>query len=727
VGQENGSAPSAQSRDLVSTLLAAAAIGTLQIGVAVSLAALIFSGPLSDGAGRASAGFILATAIMLAALGLRSRVMPSIGGVQDTAAIVAAAVAASIAAQTAVDERVSTVLVMLAIAGVGTAVTSFVIGRYGLGAIVRFLPYPVISGFVAGTGWLLFRGGIEVMIDQPLELRTLGDTLAWSTSKYLLAGLALGVFMLFCVVKNITSVAISAAILFSTIAFHIVGSIGWDLETLETNGWLIGPFPAANGWKPIGPDDFAATNWGVLGDHWAGIGAIIAVSIIGVMLNLSGIEEIVEGDVDVDHELQLVGAANVPIAVGGGLISYHLLGDIALAEKLEVRSMATPLTIAAAAAALFLFGYDLIALMPRTVAGGVLVGIGLTVLAGWINGPIRGMSRLDAGVSALILLIIGAAGILTGVGIGLVVATLFFVVRYSRIDPVRHVVDAAGRSNVDRPIVERRILRSARDEIIAIELQGYLFFGSIERLRASVTERQSSAASATDDGAHAGLRFVILDFNRVTGIDLTAATGIRALVKRQRAEGTEVLWSSLHQAKHGELLNADLDPDRVFTDFDHAVAWCEDQLINEAMADTITIEDHASAASTRPALFATLPTKVLAKGDVLIDPNEANRDLYLVEAGRLSAWTVLEDGRRARLRQISAGAVMGELAFCTGAQRTAEVIADTEAVIKVLSRDEFSKLRQSDPDQAMQVQEFLLRRLSFRLADTSSLVRDLMR
>lgn len=43
---------------LVGTGLATLSIGVLQLGVAISLASLIFSGPLSSGAGRASVGFI---------------------------------------------------------------------------------------------------------------------------------------------------------------------------------------------------------------------------------------------------------------------------------------------------------------------------------------------------------------------------------------------------------------------------------------------------------------------------------------------------------------------------------------------------------------------------------------------------------------------------------------------------------------------------------------------
>jgi SulP family sulfate permease len=37
------------------------------------------------------------------------------------------------------------------------------LGYFKLGRIVRFLPYPIIGGFLAGSGWLLVQGGIGIM------------------------------------------------------------------------------------------------------------------------------------------------------------------------------------------------------------------------------------------------------------------------------------------------------------------------------------------------------------------------------------------------------------------------------------------------------------------------------------------------------------------------------------------------------------------------------------
>jgi len=702
--------------------LAAAAIGTLQIGVAVSLATLVFVGPLSAGAGRGAAGFILGTSISLLIVGTQSRVRSVISGSQDTAAIVAAAVAASLALEVAPEQSVSTVLVMLALGAVFTGVAMWLMGRYGLGSIVRFLPYPVVSGFMAGTGWLLFRGGLEVMHGQPIELGDFFDLFSWEDGQFLVVGLALGLFMLFCVARKISGVMISAAILATAIGFHLIARSVTTLEVLERDGWLVGPFPEGAGWKPVGPTDFLDADWGALASNGGGILILVIVSILGLMLNLGGLEEVLESEIDVDHEMRIAGVSNLPIAFGGGLISYHLIGDTTLAAKLGVRGKATALTIAAVGFALFLFGYDVIALMPRAAAGGVLVGIGLTVLYTWLQGSLRRMNKTDRSVSALILFIIATAGILTGVGVGLLIATLFFVFRYSRVDPIRHLVAAAGRSNVDRPAHQRRMLEAARDQLIAVHVQGYLFFGSITRLRRSIAGHSGEGQQPP--------RYLLFHFGRVTGIDFTAASGIGALAASLEAQGTTCIWSALTPAVADELSNAGVDLSTAHPDYDHAVAWAEQRLINAAelresqreLPDAPPDDDHPAAFDG----FDHLESIELASGEELIAAGSTRRELYIVDSGRLNAVTQLDDGRPARLRQISEGSIIGEMSFCTGAPRSAQVVADGPARVRVFSRERFDHLLRTDPAAALEVQDFLMRRLAHRLSDTSSLVRDLM-
>ena len=98
----------------------------------------------------------------------------------------------------------------------------------------------------------------------------------------------------------------------------------------------------------------------------------------------------------------------------------------------------------------------------------------------------------------------------------------------------------------------------------------------------------------------------------------------------------------------------------------------------------------------------------------------------VVDSGTLTAWLHLEDGKPVRIRQVLPGAALGEIAFVSGGPRTANVIADTVSVVRVLRRDHFDEVAATQPDIAIAVQQELLRRIGARLASSSAMVRDLL-
>jgi len=714
----------------LATTLAILSIGTLQFGAAISLAAFIFAGPLAGGAGKAAVAFILATVVLSIAVGLRSRMSTVIAGTQDTAAIVAAVIAASIAGSASPEGQVPTVLAMLAIAGVGSGLAMWFIGRFGYASVVRFLPYPVVSGFMAGTGWLLMRGGIEVMLGRAVHFADVPDLFAWSSFKFLAIGLGLASFMLLCVVRGISSVAISAAILISSFAFHAIGRRVSSLDALEQEGWLIGPFSQSASWPPLRPSDISAIDWGVLGENALSISVIVIVSIIGLMLNLSGLEGVLDEDIDVDHEMQVAGAANVLSGLGSGLISYHLIGDTTLARQLGVRSRAIAIAIGVLGLGLLIVGADLVALMPRAVAGGVLFGLGLNLLFEWATGSFARMNRADRMISGLILAVIATVGILTGVGAGLLLAVAIFVFRYSRTDPVRYALRAAGRSNVDRRPENRAFLVADPSRIIAIELQGYLFFGSVRRLRATIEQQLAEVG-----GSVAGVRrFIVFDFARVTGLDSTAATSMGSSLRRLADLNVVAVWSALPPSIRAELDLNGVDTNNEFRDLDHAIAWAEDAMLEDFGTDACLTDVRVSAPGATAAPLDTYPREIrermhcrtISSGETLVAANDGGNDLFFIAAGVLTAWTAREDGQAVRLRRLSEGSIVGEVSFCTGAPRTATVVADTDATVHVLTRQAFEDLVRTEPEAAIELQELLLERLADRLSSTSAMVRDLL-
>lgn len=706
-------------------LLAVPSIGVLQVALAISLAALIFSGPLAEGVGEAASGFLLGSAVVALALGVRSRMNFPIGGAQDTAAIVAAAVAASIASEVTAEAALPTVVVMLAIAAALTGVTMWLIGRFELGSYVRVLPAAVVSGFMAGTGWLLIRGGVDVMVGRTIHLGDVPDLFVWDTARYLVLGVVLGVLMVAASRLPNSAIAVSGGLIAAVVGFHLIGRSVSSLAVLEADGWLIGPLPESGTWSPVTPADLTATEWSAIGSHAIGIIAIAAVSVVGLLLNLGGLEAVTGDEIDVDHEFRLMGPANLGVAAVGGLIGYHLLGDSLLARQLGVRSRRTILAIAGLLFGAFVVGFEMVALVPRAVAGGVLIGLGLGLLATWVEGLRNSIDRVDATVSIAILLAIAVLGVLPGVGAGVVIAALIFVYRYSRVDPVRHRLDVAGRSNVDRTVDEHHIVSADPRRITALELQGYLFFGSVMRLRTHL-EREVAHTRTHDTPA-----WVIIDCARVTGVDATAMGTFGAMISRLADEDIETLWSGVDEDLARALSHAGVELESVHTDLDHAIAHAEDRLLaaeRGPMIDPRSTATFAPAGAAYPeGLQALLGSQLIEAGTNVVNAGDGGRDLYVVVAGHLTAWTTLEDGSRRRLRQIGAGSLIGELAFCTGEERTATVVADTDASLHVLTREQFDQTAIDDPALAIEIQQWMLTRLSGRLAATSAMVRELMR
>jgi SulP family sulfate permease len=162
-------------------------IGAVESMLAIAFAALVFGGLLAarlpDGIGL----YLGAAALILGFLAWRAGSRGVVGSVQDAPAAVlalVASVAAKKAADLAYNARISglknyehpdiflTVIAATIVVTLLCGVVFLVIGRYRLGRLIRFVPYPVVGGFLAGTGWLLFKGGIYASTGTLLHLRT---------------------------------------------------------------------------------------------------------------------------------------------------------------------------------------------------------------------------------------------------------------------------------------------------------------------------------------------------------------------------------------------------------------------------------------------------------------------------------------------------------------------------------------------------------------------------
>jgi len=148
--------------------LAGVISAVVQIAYCISFSALIFTGDIASGFSLGLAALIMGTAVVGVVIALTSTLSPANGGPDSPAVAVMSVLAGSLAAALAAKGVGTTsiiinVLVALSVSTLLTGVLLFAVGALRLGQWLRFVPYPVIAGFLAGSGLLLITGGMEVV------------------------------------------------------------------------------------------------------------------------------------------------------------------------------------------------------------------------------------------------------------------------------------------------------------------------------------------------------------------------------------------------------------------------------------------------------------------------------------------------------------------------------------------------------------------------------------
>jgi CRP-like cAMP-binding protein len=113
-----------------------------------------------------------------------------------------------------------------------------------------------------------------------------------------------------------------------------------------------------------------------------------------------------------------------------------------------------------------------------------------------------------------------------------------------------------------------------------------------------------------------------------------------------------------------------------------------------------------------------------APGQQILSRDAADRDCYLIVAGRVRATTYSAGGRQVTFRDIDAGDCFGEVAAIDGAPRSADVIALESTLVASLTPAVFWRLVREEPlvaERVLRRLASLVRGLSERVIDLSTL------
>jgi SulP family sulfate permease len=146
--------------------------GVLQVVLSTSYATLIYGGKLSPYVSQ-GIGYALFGALIIASIiSLFTSLPGTVGSNQDVTvaifSIISASIIASMPSDVPLENIFFTVVIAIALTVFLTGLFLFGLGIFRIGGLVRYFPYPVVGGFLAGTGWLLLIGGFSILCGETL-------------------------------------------------------------------------------------------------------------------------------------------------------------------------------------------------------------------------------------------------------------------------------------------------------------------------------------------------------------------------------------------------------------------------------------------------------------------------------------------------------------------------------------------------------------------------------
>jgi SulP family sulfate permease len=409
-----------------------------------------------------------------------------------------------------------------------------IMGLARFGTMIKYIPYPVTTGFTTGIAVIIFTGqlrdffGLQIdtlppdFVEKCRELFIHAST--WEPATF---GVAAGSLALMILLRRIAP-RIPGAIVAVTLASAAVVIFHLPVETIGTRfGGVPHMLPAprlpAFSFELMTQLIPEATTIAILVAIESLLSAVVADGMIG-------------GRHKADCELVAQGVANVASVIFGGIPATGAIARTAANVKNGGR---TPLAGMIHAVVLLLFMLLLAPLAARIPLAALAA---VLIMVAWNMSEIdhfRALLRAPRSDIAVLLTTFGLtvlADLTVAVGVGIVLAALLFMKRMADVFNIDTIsLEANGDTDAsDRRDIEALEAMHLPPEIELYEINGPFFFGVADRLMDTLSRLEPPP------------RVFILRMRNVPAIDATGLHALEEFLKKCQRHGTKLLLSGVH-------------------------------------------------------------------------------------------------------------------------------------------------------------------------------------
>lgn len=441
----------------------------------------------------------------------------------------------------------------------GLLLIGFGLGR--LGAAIKFIPFPVVTGFTAGISVILIVQQLRDVLG--LQLASAPPQLIERLSIYLshldsvnpgAVGISAGTLLLLWLWPRLSHriPAPFVALIVTTVLVQLL-----DLP-VETIGTRFGRIDA--GFPQLSLPSISLTQTRDLVEPAL---AIAALGAIESLLSAVVADGMIGGRHRSNMELVAQGVANVVTPIFGGIPATGAIARTATNVKSGGRTPVAGMIHALTLLLITFFFGQLAGLIPLATLAAIVLWVAFKMAEWQVFRSELSAPKSDALVMLSTFLLTALVDLTTGIGVGMVLASFLFIKRMAEVTNVTLVSqefqDARPSLDHSGAIYRREVPKSVE----VYEINGPFFFGAAEKFKDTLSQVSKKP------------KVLIVRMRNVPAIDSTAMHALKDLVRRTRRDGTKVLISDINEQpllalRRSELLS-EIGEVNIYPDIDAAL------------------------------------------------------------------------------------------------------------------------------------------------------------
>ncbi|KAI5284656.1 hypothetical protein KEM52_002801, partial [Ascosphaera acerosa] len=486
------------------------------------------------------------------------------------------------------DAVFATTILSFALSSVLTGLVFFLMGIFGLGTLIGFFPRHILIGCIGGVGWFLMATGVEVAARLPGALQYTLPTLAFllQTHEFILWTLPLALAVALLVIKRFYSsnYLVGGYFILITVLFYAATSLlRLPMHSLRSRGWVFEAPPSNNPWYHFYSFyNFKIVDWKALAATVPTMFALTFFGLLHVPINVPALGiSTGEDNLNVDRELIAHGVSNALSGFCGSIQNYLVYTNSLLFIASGGNDRLAGIMLAFATLGILFIGPVIIGYIPIMVVAALIYMLGIELMEEALVDTWGKLQPLEYLTVVVIVVTMGCVDFVQGVVVGIVLACVSYVVQTSRKSAITATYTGeVASSTVRRHPTHVRFLREAGRQTHVVKLAGFLFFGTIvdveKRMRALIEEKAFDKRP---------IRYLVLDFRRVNGLDFSAAEAFTRINRILSKRGVHMiicgldLQDSVGTSLQNVGLFSGIGQVKVFENLNSALEYCENELL----------------------------------------------------------------------------------------------------------------------------------------------------